>query len=159
MFSVQRYKLFENSKDFESLFMKSHSDILKTCNLSVKDFKINHIDPAINNKTILIAYEDEKPIGYQSINIKNRVLNSSFTFIDPKYRRKGYGNLLRLKTFEMFKNKFDKVQAAIFKGNISSLISCQKLAKLLNLNLKEEKIITDENHNYIAKIFNVSLNE
>jgi len=159
MFTTQQYKLFDNSKDFEKIFIKSHSEILKNYNISLNNLKSNYIDPAINNRTIIIGYEDNKPIGYQFINIKNRVINSSFTYIDPNYRKKGYGNLIRLKTLETFKDKFDKVYGSIFNVNYSSLISCRKLAEKLGLKLKEDGIVNDENHNAIAKNFKISINE
>jgi len=159
MFKTEIYQTFKNSKDFEKIFRKSHLEIQKNLQFSMLEFIIKFVKPAIQSNTIVLAYWNDEVIGYQLLQINNRILSNSFTFIDEKYRKKGFGSQLRYETFLYFKHKFDKVYAMIYDKNKSSIISCKKLADKMGLNLQEEKKVYNESGIPIASIYKVEINE
>lgn len=159
MFRTEIYQIFKNSKDFEKIFRRSHVEIEKNLQFSMFDFIEKFVKPAIHTNTIVLAYLNDEVIGYQLLQINNRILSNSFTFIDKKYRKQGFGSLLRHETYLIFKDRFDKVYAMIYNKNKSSIISCEKLASKMGFNLKEEKKVYDESGAPIASIYKVQINE
>lgn len=159
MFRTEIYQIFKNSKDFEKIFRRSHPEIQKNLQFSMSDFVEKFVKPAIHTNTIILAYFNNEVIGYQLLQINNRILSNSFTYIDEKYRKQGFGSRLRYETYLHFKHRFDKVYAMIYDKNKSSIISCEKLANKMGFDLKEEKKVYDESGIPIASIYKVQINE
>lgn len=159
MFRTEIYQTFKNSKDFEIIFRRSHPEIGKNLQFSMVDFVAKFVKPAIHANTIVLAYLNDKIIGYQLLQINNRILSNSFTYIDKKYRKQGFGSQLRYETYLYFRHRFDEVYAMIYDKNKSSVISCEKLADKMGFDLKEEKKVYDESGAPIASIYKVKINE
>jgi len=156
MIKVEQYKLFHNSKDFEKIFKKSASEIKK--NMNYDFFCKEVLKPCLENRYCFILFENDEPIGYEVAAVQNRIIHGGFTFILPEHRGKKYSYLLREQMFNLLKDKADKASFLIFNNNTNSIISAEKIADKLSLNLQ----ITDNNilsndRQQIAKKYIVNL--
>jgi hypothetical protein len=136
MIKVQRYKLFFNSKAFEKIYNQSISEIVKYSGNSYDVFFREVVKVSLDKGFCFILFEDEEPIGYEIIKIKNKKVDGGFTFILPKHRGKKYSYLLRESMFNLIKDEVDEFSTYIHNSNISSIESAKKTAKKLFLNLK-----------------------
>ena len=136
MIKVERYKLFVNSKDFEKIYNQSISEIVKYSGNSYDVFFREVVKVSLDKGFCFILFEDEEPIGYEIIKIKNKKVDGGFTFILPKHRGKKYSYLLRESMFNLIKDEVDEFSTYIHNSNISSIESAKKIAKKLFLNLK-----------------------
>ena len=145
MIKVERYKLFLNSKAFEKIYNQSISEIVKYSGNSYDVFFREVVKVSLDKGFCFILFEDEEPIGYEIIKIKNKKVDGGFTFILPKHRGKKYSYLLRESMFNLIKDEVDEFSTYIHNSNISSIESAKKTAKKLLLNLKiSDTIITPE---------------
>lgn len=135
MIKVERYKLFHNSKDFDSLIKKSKKEILEH-GVNYEDFLKKHIRKIKENKHAVILYVDSKPIGYEFMIINKRKANECFTYVLPQYRNKGYGTILREECFKLFWDEYDEISGPIKSQNVGSKKSILKIAKNLCLNVE-----------------------
>ena len=136
MIKVERYKLFFNSKAFEKIYNQSISEIVKYSGNSYDVFFREVVKVSLDKGFCFILFEDEEPIGYEIIKIKNKKVDGGFTFILPKHRGKKYSYLLRESMFNLIKDEVDEFSTYIHNSNISSIESAKKIAKKLFLNLK-----------------------
>ena len=145
MIKAERYKLFFNSKAFEKIYNQSISEIVKYSGNSYDVFFREVVKVSLDKGFCFILFEDEEPIGYEIIKIKNKKVDGGFTFILPKHRGKKYSYLLRESMFNLIKDEVDEFSTYIHNSNISSIESAKKTAKKLFLNLKiSNTIITPE---------------
>jgi len=150
MVKVERYKLFFNSKDFEIIYKKSLESLRKE--LNNENFFKHIVKPALEKRYCFLLYLDGKVIGYQLVQIKKKIIEGGYTFIQKEYRGKKYSKILRKFTYESLKNEIKEVHTFIRKNNIVSMRSVKNLAAELNIEI-EEKNIYDENYNLIGKTF------
>ena len=136
MIKAERYKLFFNSKAFEKIYNQSISEIVKYSGNSYDVFFREVVKVSLDKGFCFILFEDEEPIGYEIIKIKNKKVDGGFTFILPKHRGKKYSYLLRESMFNLIKDEVDEFSTYIHNSNISSIESAKKIAKKLFLNLK-----------------------
>ena len=61
--SVQNYKLFVNSLDFESIYKESLPSLYKL-HPNIQEFYYKYTSICISNKTIKLLYNDTQVIGY-----------------------------------------------------------------------------------------------
>lgn len=145
MIKIERYKLFHNSKDFEKIYHQSIPDIIKYSGSSCDTFFQEVVKPSLDNNFCFILFEDQEPIAYEIIKIKNRKVDGGFTFILPKHRGKKYSYLLRESMFNLLKDEVDEFSTYIHNSNINSIESAKKTAEKLSLNLKiSDTIITPD---------------
>lgn len=145
MIKIERYKLFHNSKDFEKIYHQSIPDIIKYSGSSCDTFFKEVVKPSLDNNFCFILFEDQEPIAYEIIKIKNRKVDGGFTFILPKHRGKKYSYLLRESMFNLLKDEVDEFSTYIHNSNINSIESAKKTAEKLSLNLKiSDTIITPD---------------
>lgn len=136
MIRVERYKLFFNSKDFEKIYHQSIPDVLKYSGSPSDVFFREVVKVSLDNSFCFILFENEEPIGYEIIKIKNRKVDGGFTFILPEHRGKKYSYLLRENMFNLLKDEVDEFSTYIHNSNTNSIESAKKTAKKLLLNLK-----------------------
>lgn len=147
--TIVNYIQFTNSKDFENLYRES-VPILKHWYPNIQDFYSKYIRPCIENKTIILLYDNKKIIGYFLYSIKKRILTIHFYYITPKNKSRRHGRYFREKLYESLQNDFDIIQTAINKTNFPSINATKKFLQKLNL---EHKITTVDNPIYICKQF------
>lgn len=145
MIKVERYKLFFNSKAFEKIYNQSISEIIKYSENSYDVFFREVVKVSLDKGFCFILFENEEPIGYEIIKIKNKKVDGGFTFILPKHRGKKYSYILRESMFNLLKDEVDEFSTYIHNSNTNSIESAIKTAKKLLLNLKiSNTIITPE---------------
>ena len=131
MIKVERYKLFVNSKDFEKIYNQSISEIVKYSGNSYDVFFREVVKVSLDKGFCFILFEDEEPIGYEIIKIKNKKVDGGFTFVLPKHRGKKYSYLLRENMFNLLKDEVDEFSTYIHNSNTNSIESAKKTAKKL----------------------------
>ena len=107
MIKVERYKLFVNSKDFEKIYNQSISEIIKQTYCTYESFFKEVVLTSLSKNHCFILFENDNPIGYEIVKIKNRKIEGGFTFILPEHRGKKYSFLLREKMFNLLKTEID----------------------------------------------------
>ncbi len=155
MIKIEKYKLFVNPKDFEFLFKQAEYE-LRHSKVPYIDLIKKYLKICINNQSILILYENDKPVGFYIIHIINKKVDLSFTFIISKYRKKGYSHLLRVAGIEKYKNDYNLLEAYILKNNISSLKGLEKILELYKPNYEKKETIDpfgNESYYYIIRGF------
>lgn len=145
--SVQNYKTFVNSLDFEKIYKES-LPILNKLYPNISDFYKRYTYPCINNETVKLLYNEQKIIGYVLYSIKKRILKFHFYYITPKNRNRIHGRFFREQIFEQLKNDVDSLETSINKTNFAALNAARKTAEKLKLDFLLKKI---ENPQYICK--------
>jgi hypothetical protein len=133
MITLQTYEQFNNSKDFERIYVRSESSLF----LYYKDldfFKNSILKSAISNNTIELFYKNNEVIGYFVYEIKKQIMYIHFYYICPKNRNRKYGRQLRSLLYEKLQHKFQNLMFSINKKNQVSINAARKTC--LNLNLK-----------------------
>lgn len=141
MITTQRYKTFVNSKDFEKILKLSISEFDKSIPISYDCFCKTILNKCIQDETIIIIYKHNEPVGYFIINISNRKVFFSFSFIKTEERGNGYSHILRENAFDIFKNMFDNLTVHCDPNNISSLKGLHFLLKKYKCKFKKSDII------------------
>ena len=137
--SIQDYKLFTNSLDFEKIYKESLIS-LKKLYPDLEEFYLKYTSICIYNKTIKLLYSDSEVIGYVLYSIKNRVLKFHFYYITNNNKNRKFGRFFREQIFETLKDKVDKLETSINKTNFSALNAAKKSAEKLNLDFKLKEI-------------------
>jgi len=139
MIKLERYTLFKNSLDFDFLIKKSYLDIKNNC--SDFDLFVKKTLPEIKkNRSVIIIYENDEPIGYQTVSIKFKDLSFAFTYIAPEKRGNGYSYILREEVVKTFWNETDRISFTIEKNNIASSKGVHKLIKKYNCDFSTEDV-------------------
>ena len=147
MTKIERYELFHNSSDFDSLINKSFKDI-QAHSIPGELFVKKYLPQIEQDKSAFILYEDGKPIGYEAVIIKNNEFIFGFTYVVPSKRGLGYSYSLRKKTIETFSNKLDILVIAIKKRNQPSLKGVKRIAEELNCKYSSETFTHDNGEVY-----------
>jgi len=134
MLKIEKYKLFENSKDFENIYKKSLFD-LKKFFPDDKTFYNGYVKKAIADKKLFLFYKENNIIGYMFFSIKNREAFWGFDFIEKKHRK--YSRIFRSNMILKISEEADKLNFWIHKKNFSPLNSVKKACKLLDIKIEE----------------------
>jgi len=136
--SIQNYKIFVNSLDFEKIYKES-LPILNKLHPNISEFYKKYTFPCINNNTIKLLYNEKEIIGYVLYSIKKRVLKFHFYYITPKNKNRRHGRYFREQIFNELKNEVDVLETSINKTNYPALNAAKKTSEKLNLlfDLKE----------------------
>jgi hypothetical protein len=137
--SVQDYKLFTNSLDFEKIYKESLIYLLKTYP-NIDEFYNKYTQICIYNKTIKLLYNEAEVIGYVLYSIQNKTLKFHFYYITSKNKNRKHGRFFREQIFESLKDRVDKLETSINKTNFSALNAAKKSAEKLNLDFKLKEI-------------------
>ncbi len=137
--SVQDYKLFVNSLDFEKIYKESLPSLQKNYS-NIEEFYNKYTRLCINNKTIKLLYNESEIIGYILYSIKNRILRFHFYYISSNKKNRRYGRYFREEFYQQIKDKADKLETNIFKTNYAALNAARKTAKKLNLHFSTKEI-------------------
>jgi len=140
MITTERYKIFINSKDFEKILKLSIPEFNKSIPISYDCFYKTILKKCILDETIIILYKNNEPIGYFIINISNRKVFFSFSFIKIEERGNGYSHILRQNAIDIFKKSFDNLTVYCDPNNIASLKGLHFLLKKYNCNYKKSEI-------------------
>jgi hypothetical protein len=135
MISIQTYKSFFNSSDFEKLYFKSEPSLLLYYS-DIENFKKNILKQAILNKTIEILYKHNESIGYFIYELKKRNLHIHFYYICPNNKNRQYGRQFREIIYSKLQHKFETISFSINKKNHVSINAAIKTCKKLNLKNK-----------------------
>lgn len=137
--SVQDYKLFVNSLDFERIYKESLICLQKLYP-NIDEFYKKYTQICIYNKTIKLLYNDSQIIGYALYSIQNRVLKFHFYYITNKNKNRRFGRFFRDQIYESLKDKVDRLETSIDKTNFSALNAAKKSADKMNLNFQLKEI-------------------
>jgi hypothetical protein len=137
--SVQDYKLFTNSLDFEKIYKESLSSLIKLYP-DIQEFYNKYTSRCIYNKTIKLLYNDSEVIGYAMYSIQNRTLKFHFYYITCKNKNRKFGRFFRDQIFETLKDKVDNLETSIDKTNFCALNAAKKSAEKLNLKFSLKEI-------------------
>jgi len=156
MIKVERYKLFFNSKDFEKIYNQSISEIIKQTHGPYESFFKEVVLISLSKNHCFILFENDNPIGYEIVKIKNKKIEGGFTFILPEHRGKKYSFLLREKMFDLLKTEIDEFSTFIKNSNVISIENAKKTAEIFNFNLHiSDSIITPDGVNTNIKKYTI----
>lgn len=128
MITVEQYKLFHNSKDFENIYKKSIPDLIKFFP-DERKFYNEHVKKAIAQKKMNLFFKDGFIIGYMFYEVKNRKAFWSFDFLLKKYRK--YSRIFRTYMGNVIAKEADELIFWIHKKNASPLNSVNRILKFL----------------------------
>ena len=140
MIKTEKYKLFHNSKDFEIVLKESIPEFNKSIPITYDVFCKTILKNCLLKESIIIIFKNDKPIGYFIIDISNRKVLFSFSYILPKERGNGYSNILRVAAFDTFKNMFDNITVACDPQNVASYKGLLYLLNKYNCKFKKSNI-------------------
>lgn len=153
--SVQDYKVFVNSIDFESIYKESLLSLSKLYP-NLNEFYNKYTYVCIQNKTIKLLYNEKEVIGYVLYSIQNRILKFHFYYISNRNRNRRFGRFFREQIFNDLKDKVDVLQTGIDKTNKVALNAAKKTSQKLNLNFKLKEI---NNPLYTSKQFSCEISK
>lgn len=148
MLRVEQYTLFKNSSDFDVLIKKSRQDIESSNEANYNDFIKNILPQIKTQRSALILYERNNPIGYQVFLIKNQSINFSFSYIMVEKRGNGFSYFLREKFINFIWDKTEKICTTINSSNKPSIKSLNKLMQKYSCDFTLEKIISPKGNKY-----------
>lgn len=143
MITIQQYKPFINSLDFDFLVKKSAKEIIEH-GFSYDAFLVHVLPEIKKTERAFILYEDGKPVGYEFMLIKYRKANTCFTYLLPEYRGRGLGSFLREFSFMHFWDEYDEISGPIKLKNTASIKSIEKIAKKLGLTTDKNYYLNQE---------------
>ena len=151
--SIQDYKLFTNSLDFEKIYKESLVSLLKLYP-NTEEFYKKYTSICVYNKTIKLLYNDSEIIGYVLYSIQKRTLKFHFYYITRKNKNRKFGRFFREQIFETLKDKVDSLETSIDKTNFCALNAAKKSAEKLNLKYSLKEI---NNPLYICKQYSCEI--
>ena len=147
MIQVQPYKLFINSKDFETIYKVAKNEFSMSFIEYIKSIE-KYLKICIQKESILLLYEKNIIIGFYIINIENRKVKLSFAYIHPQHRGKKYNHVLLDAAFTKYKSEYDIFTTLIHYKNIASLKSLYKIIEKFNLNYIKDEIIDEKGQKF-----------
>ena len=151
--SIQDYKLFTNSLDFEKIYKESLVSLLKLYP-NTEEFYKKYTSICVYNKTIKLLYNDSEIIGYVLYSIQKRTLKFHFYYITRKNKNRKFGRFFREQIFETLKDEVDSLETSIDKTNFCALNAAKKSAEKLNLKYSLKEI---NNPLYICKQYSCEI--
>ena len=137
--SVQDYKIFTNSLDFESIYKESLPSLSKLYP-NISEFYDKYTYICIQKKTIKLLYNEKEIIGYALYSIQNRILKFHFYYITNRNKNRKFGRFFREQIFYELKDKADILQTGIEKTNHIALNAAKKSSQKLKLNFQIKEI-------------------
>ena len=151
MISIQQYKPFHNSKDFEKIFKQSF-ETLRSKYADIADFQKRVVKKATIDKNIYIFYYDDLPVGYTIFSIKYKRAIWEYDFIIKKNKYRKYARIFRSVVLSEISKIADSLRFFILTENKRALNAMLKLPKHTNVKVEKEEVLFNKYKGFFYQI-------
>lgn len=151
MITIEQYKLFHNSQDFERIFKKSF-ETLREQHINIENFCKTNLKKATDSKNIYILYYKDLPVGYAIFSIDQKKAFWEFDYIINQKQYRKYARIFRSIVLCEISKKADSLKFFILKENKRALNAMLKLPKHTKIEIKKEETLFNKYKGFFYEI-------